>query len=260
MKSAKNDRRKRRRVRRIWMASIALAGFVLGSAAAVPVLMGRTETPRFSLESARRALDAARESGAPRWAPDSLRQAESALRTSMSDLRRQELEALADSVGGFARHAFQDDPCVLVAFQIRNYFLLYAFKSCDLLLELKCPNGNRTICQPVGSQVDRELQSGERAAGRPIARCMRRKQVGELGIDPIEPRPHVGGEKIRLGRLRERGEKSKVPFADAIARTGLFQALACELADGFEQPIARLSCAHAIDQNDRFVDESSDPA
>ena len=49
-----------------------------------------------------------------------------------------------------------------------------------------------------------------------------------------------------------------MPFADAIARSEFFQALACELADGFEQPIARLSCAHAIDQNDRFVDESSE--
>ena len=64
-------------------------------------------------------------------------------------------------------------------------------------------------------------------------------------------------KRFRLGRLRERGEKSKVPFAEpspapdlpgaGVRTRGRFRA-----ADS----AARLD--HAIDQNDRFVDEPSE--
>jgi lipoprotein-anchoring transpeptidase ErfK/SrfK len=73
------------------MAVIALAGLLLGGAAAVPVLTGRTEAPTFSLDAARRAVHEARSAGAPRWAPDALMQAEAAFRAAMTEQRRQEL-------------------------------------------------------------------------------------------------------------------------------------------------------------------------
>jgi len=73
------------------MAAIAVLGLVLGTAAAVPVLTGRTESPKFSLDAARNAVDAARAAEAARWAPESLNQAESAFRTAMTEERRQEL-------------------------------------------------------------------------------------------------------------------------------------------------------------------------
>lgn len=66
-------------------------GLLLGGAAAVPVLTGRTESPTFSLEAAKRAVQSARDSGAPRWAPDALLQAEASFRAAMTEHRRQEL-------------------------------------------------------------------------------------------------------------------------------------------------------------------------
>ena len=79
------------RARRVWIAVAGLLGLLLGGAAAVPVLTGRTESPKFSLEAARGAVQRARESGAPRWAPDALLQAESAFRAALTEQRRQEL-------------------------------------------------------------------------------------------------------------------------------------------------------------------------
>jgi lipoprotein-anchoring transpeptidase ErfK/SrfK len=84
-------RSKGRKRHRVWVATLAVLGLVLGSAAAVPVLTGRTESPKFSLDAARHAVDAAREADAARWAPDSLGQAESAFRAAMLEQRRQEL-------------------------------------------------------------------------------------------------------------------------------------------------------------------------
>ena len=63
---------------------------VVGAAAALPVLTGRTESPRFSLEAAQRAVGVARDADATRWAPDLLMQAEAAMRTALIEHRRQE--------------------------------------------------------------------------------------------------------------------------------------------------------------------------
>lgn len=90
MTSPRPHASKRIRARRWGLAGLALAVLLLGGAAAVPVLSGRTESPRFSLEAARKAVQSARDAGAIRWAPDTLLQAEAALRAAMYEHTRQE--------------------------------------------------------------------------------------------------------------------------------------------------------------------------
>jgi len=60
------------------------------AAAVYPVLSGRTESPVYTLLSAKDALEAAREAAAARWAPDALYQAEAAMRAALLEHRRQE--------------------------------------------------------------------------------------------------------------------------------------------------------------------------
>lgn len=78
------------RARRWALALLGLAVAALGGAAALPVLSGRTEAPHLRLEAARRAVQAARDAGAIRWAPDALLRAEAALRAATFEHARQE--------------------------------------------------------------------------------------------------------------------------------------------------------------------------
>ncbi len=90
MKIRENRSLARGRWTRVVLVLLTVGVPVLGGAAALPVLTGRTEAPRFSLEAAWKAVNSARDSGAIRWAPEDLLRAESALRAAMLEHRRQE--------------------------------------------------------------------------------------------------------------------------------------------------------------------------
>ena len=77
---------------RPWLLA-ALAGtlLIVGVAAALPVLGGKTEPPLFSREAAERAVSAARQARAARWAPQALLEAEAAFRAARIEHRRQEV-------------------------------------------------------------------------------------------------------------------------------------------------------------------------
>ncbi len=72
------------------VALLGLGVLLLGGAAAIPVLSGRTESPRFSLEAAQKAVLAARTAGASRWARQALLESEAALKAAMLEHRRHE--------------------------------------------------------------------------------------------------------------------------------------------------------------------------
>ena len=76
--------------RRWLVACLCVLLPVVGGAATLPVLSGRTESPRFSLEAAQKAVLAAREVGASRWAPQALLESEVALKAAMLEHRRNE--------------------------------------------------------------------------------------------------------------------------------------------------------------------------
>lgn len=92
--SPRNPSLRKLRLRRWSFALLALATVVVGAAATLPVLTGRTESPRFSLEAAQRAVTEARDADAHRWAPDELGRAEAALRIAMIEHRRQEIKVV----------------------------------------------------------------------------------------------------------------------------------------------------------------------
>ncbi|MBZ5639387.1 MAG: L,D-transpeptidase [Acidobacteriia bacterium] len=79
-------------MRRSWvLAGLALVSLGFCAAASYPVLSGRTEPPRFTLDSAGRALAEARRARADRWARDAMFAAESAMRVALTEQRRQEV-------------------------------------------------------------------------------------------------------------------------------------------------------------------------
>lgn len=92
---------------RWFLVVVSFALLLLGGAAAFPVLSGRSESPRFSLEAAKDAVAAARDAGAGRWAPRELLEAEAALRVAMTEHRRQEVRLLPFRNFGLARAALR---------------------------------------------------------------------------------------------------------------------------------------------------------
>ncbi len=78
-----------RRAWRVW--TLAVLGCLCACVAGFPIASGRVEPPRFGRESAEQALAKARHLRAARWAPAELSKAESAMRISLFELRRQEV-------------------------------------------------------------------------------------------------------------------------------------------------------------------------
>lgn len=82
-------------LRRRWVAYSALAcGLVLTTIIVMPIALGWTAPPSASRESALRALDAARATGAPTWSPELLRHAEATLHEGLEEYRRQQARLL----------------------------------------------------------------------------------------------------------------------------------------------------------------------
>ena len=80
----------RLRARRWPLVLSGVAVLSAGILIAIPLLSGRTESPRFSLDAAKKAIAEARDSDAGRWAPQELLEAEAALRAATIEHRRQE--------------------------------------------------------------------------------------------------------------------------------------------------------------------------
>lgn len=71
---------------------LVVAGAVV--AMAVPVVQGKTEEPKYTIENSVQAVRQARDADAGRWAPSVLEQAESALRAGQLDARLQKIKFL----------------------------------------------------------------------------------------------------------------------------------------------------------------------
>jgi lipoprotein-anchoring transpeptidase ErfK/SrfK len=70
--------------------AIALSALLALALSAWPVVSGKTSPPRYTMESARRALDEARRAEEGRWAPEAIQLAESAMRVALVEHRRQQ--------------------------------------------------------------------------------------------------------------------------------------------------------------------------
>jgi lipoprotein-anchoring transpeptidase ErfK/SrfK len=79
---------------RLFGAGVALAAAGVGAFCIWPIATGRTDPPLFDKLNTQSALNDARRSGAPRWAPDSMREAEAATRAAFAAYRLEEVKLL----------------------------------------------------------------------------------------------------------------------------------------------------------------------
>ncbi len=79
---------------RLFGASVVTAVAGAGVGFAWPIASGRTDPPFFEKRSAQSSLNDTRRSGAPRWAPDSMREAEAAMKAALAAYRREEVSFL----------------------------------------------------------------------------------------------------------------------------------------------------------------------
>jgi lipoprotein-anchoring transpeptidase ErfK/SrfK len=79
---------------RLFGAGVATAAALLGIGCAWPIASGRTDPPFFDKMSAQSSLGEARRSGAPRWAPDTMREAEAATKAALAAYRLEEVKFL----------------------------------------------------------------------------------------------------------------------------------------------------------------------
>jgi hypothetical protein len=90
-----SDVKVRSRRRRWLLAASASVALALVVAATLPIALGRTSPPAHTHDSARRALESARQSGARTWAPEMLAEAEELFHAGATELRRQELRLVS---------------------------------------------------------------------------------------------------------------------------------------------------------------------
>jgi L,D-peptidoglycan transpeptidase YkuD (ErfK/YbiS/YcfS/YnhG family) len=79
---------------RLFGAGVALSATAVGVGGAWPIASGRTDPPYFDKLSTQSALNEARRSGAPRWAPDTMREAEAATKAAFAAYRLEEVKFL----------------------------------------------------------------------------------------------------------------------------------------------------------------------
>jgi L,D-peptidoglycan transpeptidase YkuD (ErfK/YbiS/YcfS/YnhG family) len=79
---------------RLFGAAVAMAAGGLGVFCVWPIATGRTDPPFLDKLDTQSALNDARRSGAPRWAPDTMREAEAATRAAFAAYRLEEVKLL----------------------------------------------------------------------------------------------------------------------------------------------------------------------
>jgi len=79
---------------RLFGAGAAALAALLGIGCAWPIASGRTDPPFFDKLTAQSSLRDTRRSGAPRWAPDTMREAEAAMKAALAAYRLEEVKFL----------------------------------------------------------------------------------------------------------------------------------------------------------------------
>jgi L,D-peptidoglycan transpeptidase YkuD (ErfK/YbiS/YcfS/YnhG family) len=79
---------------RLFGAGVFALTALLGIGCVWPIASGRTDPPFFDKLSAQSSLRDTRRSGAPRWAPDTMREAEASMKAALAAYRREEVKFL----------------------------------------------------------------------------------------------------------------------------------------------------------------------
>ena len=79
---------------RLFGAGVATAAVALGVVCVWPIASGRTDPPVFDKLNTQSVLNDARRAGAPRWAPDAMREAEAATKAGFAAYRLEEVKLL----------------------------------------------------------------------------------------------------------------------------------------------------------------------
>ncbi len=167
-----------RPARRRWiLAAVAMVSLGLCAAASYPVLSGRTEPPRFTLSSARKALGEARHAQGDRWAPEGLLAAESAMRAALQEQRSQEV----------------------------RFFLLRDFSTARASLELAETKARKAFADAVRKR-------NEARAAADTAMSQAEEEIG--GADEFADAMHVGAYgRVLLQKAKISFTESKILFA-----------------------------------------------
>jgi L,D-peptidoglycan transpeptidase YkuD (ErfK/YbiS/YcfS/YnhG family) len=79
---------------RLFGAGVASTAVLLGIGCAWPIVSGRTDPPFFDKMTAQSSLAETRRAGAKRWAPDTMREAEAAMKAALAAYRLEEVKLL----------------------------------------------------------------------------------------------------------------------------------------------------------------------